>query len=995
MFELYATGNAHLTFTPPKVTQTQSALPRELYTPDGRLDLSRVAIGYDLNTAQTQTVLKANPVWRLAISAARDMTLESPTTYDRQDVAATLARYPSICSLDPVNGNFGSLTQTQPTFSLLPPGVTMTTPLEAPRISRVVAMCTSILNFNATTTIQVNAIPEPVFATTQTNPVDVFFHQAARGTPVYASPGDYVVVGPYRQATDSAGNPDTSDTAFHNITTLGRTMRSMVTVTTGGTGQLESYSYPHPVFDLGVPILPTTSATGWQTREDRSFVVTSVNGVDEYPAVLARDLKAVFSSTDFVRGTSSLTNLVIPSSGAQATMTDQVTLAQIRRPITIACAITDTRSETIFGVATGSANNGRPIGLNISEPLVNLTTNLAQRLVSHRALYRNYSTVTSRTTTSDGWLSGLFWQDTWQLAPSAPTTGSIGPFADHPFDGSSTGAPPVPALPEQPLYDMGTVRNHEFLELGLGAASLANNNPLLDATYLRAKNVFLQRLADPTRVWHKDVNPYITLDWMPIDLTIFNGEPNQEGTETAGRLPDPDNPVQSYYDVLNAAPPNANTPMRPLAHLDRRVRFGSRQRGSPSFPFRRTRVAALGNTFTPLANSVNSYFDLWTQPNWLDERWDWDSRPSLTLRVFSADGSVAGKPNLRARYDVKASVKWQHPLQHTLGYLNQGYHAFRSIEKPPGRRAPDPTANVNFEHREIHPFVRPPGNRSTSPSNPSSSLTASPGDLGWYNVWNGSQPDVADVQYLGCPRRPFNWLNWNNRPYASALELMQVPAVGPTRLLFEYDMRRTALASDPGGGNVTTTGSIGPVPYDAHRSANPYLPYLPSAKVNTSSDLVGGYVNAPPFKHLLNFFGSTPAGANPLDMPHVDRKVYAGTVARPESMAGETTNATLPPRFTRLDLWQPNLYRVFEFLTVPTRFSGAVKQHLHGTLAFGGTNARAGLWNTAAEPMTPTIAGAENPLVPTSSPIRVHLSGRFEHPGWPFTAPYNTIPRYR
>ena len=35
---------------------------------------------------------------------------------------------------------------------------------------------------------------------------------------------------------------------------------------------------------------------------------------------------------------------------------------------------------------------------------------------------------------------------------------------------------------------------------------------------------YLQRLADPNKPWHEKFNPYITVDWIPIDLTVFNGE---------------------------------------------------------------------------------------------------------------------------------------------------------------------------------------------------------------------------------------------------------------------------------------------------------------------------------------------------------------------------------------------------------------------------------------------------------------------------------------
>ncbi len=38
---------------------------------------------------------------------------------------------------------------------------------------------------------------------------------------------------------------------------------------------------------------------------------------------------------------------------------------------------------------------------------------------------------------------------------------------------------------------------------------------------------YLQRLADPEKPFHATFNPYITVDWLPIDLTVFNGEDNE------------------------------------------------------------------------------------------------------------------------------------------------------------------------------------------------------------------------------------------------------------------------------------------------------------------------------------------------------------------------------------------------------------------------------------------------------------------------------------
>ena len=38
------------------------------------------------------------------------------------------------------------------------------------------------------------------------------------------------------------------------------------------------------------------------------------------------------------------------------------------------------------------------------------------------------------------------------------------------------------------------------------------------------RTVFLQRLANPLAPYHPITNPYLTIDWMPVDLTVFNGE---------------------------------------------------------------------------------------------------------------------------------------------------------------------------------------------------------------------------------------------------------------------------------------------------------------------------------------------------------------------------------------------------------------------------------------------------------------------------------------
>jgi hypothetical protein len=82
--------------------------------------------------------------------------------------------------------------------------------------------------------------------------------------------------------------------------------------------------------------------------------------------------------------------------------------------------------------------------------------------------------------------------------------------------------------------------------------------------------------------------------------------------------------------------------------------------------------------------------------------------------------------------------------------------------------------------------------------------------------------------YLGAPLRPFPWIRWANRPFTSALELMEVPASTPARLGLEFHYPRDA------------TNAWGPTnpPYDSPPHENPHKRE---------------------FTHLLNFFRSSTA----------------------------------------------------------------------------------------------------------------------------------------
>lgn len=121
---------------------------------------------------------------------------------------------------------------------------------------------------------------------------------------------------------------------------------------------------------------------------------------------------------------------------------------------------------------------------------------------------------------------------------------------DHPFDSERSGG----GVFQRPLGIEGLLRTQ---------------------TTRNYKTVFLQRLADPGKAYQPDPsqanwNPYLTVDWSPIDLTVFNGTDRLPGTAIPGNYP-----WDTLDDGATAADDNPN------ATTD--VRFASRQRGGHTY----------------------------------------------------------------------------------------------------------------------------------------------------------------------------------------------------------------------------------------------------------------------------------------------------------------------------------------------------------------------------------------------------------------------------
>lgn len=364
----------------------------------------------------------------------------------------------------------------------------------------------------------------------------------------------------------------------------------------------------------------------------------------------------------------------------------------------------------VIGISVAADNpnsSGQPVGFNITEPRVDSSS-------------------------------------TYYQSPDSTTT------QDDPIDGNMIMRDRYATPIDQPLDD----GNAELAAGGSGFGDLRQyqrpgpgffGRP--GQTQLNYKSVLLQRLANPTKPWNpmpgepghranEEINPYLTLDWMPFDVSVYNSSPPEQNAPAR----------DEDYLTLPTLPPH------------KVVRFGTRQRGSPP------------RTPTRLLNASNqpgeqvSIVDLWKQPDWLEDdgvpgvNAQLETRPPLSVAVDPNPPQSSGNPV----YTV-TSNEWRVPLDHTLGYLNLPLQA-RPIE-----------TGTTLAHGWTAPRGSVP-----EPLFPDADLPNA-----------SSNADYAK-RYLGDPWRPFAWLTWNNRPYANHMELLLVPAASPSRLLHEYDMRRWA-----------------------------------------------------------------------------------------------------------------------------------------------------------------------------------------------------------
>ncbi len=368
-----------------------------------------------------------------------------------------------------------------------------------------------------------------------------------------------------------------------------------------------------------------------------------------------------------------------------------------------------------------------------------------------------------------------------------------------------TTEPPAPSatLPDEP-----------FDHPKASPSSAATGYPLADdglvgtGTVPMYRSVMLQRLADPNREFDAVINPYITVDWSMLDLSVFSGEQAGEDGD--------------YGEIKSGFPSGSDVGIRLSSRQWERT---ARPTGLANVRYPNPWARVLDSSMVPTA--ANSYKQDARQ---LDPSALLGDSPSLTN--FSGNASLTG-------------MNLTHRPQHTLGRLNW-------IESPGALQIEKADlAGANKWKFDV--------NATTEPEKTFVNAIAKNvylGDTGMLrrNIAIPADSQAASEIYLGAPitkretvappsppftigYAPFLNLAWNDSPYANPYQAMSVPASAPGRFGLEFvdtEKENYTFTADVLKNGTTDVGSLG----SAGRFGYPI--------VTTSSQAGLG--------HLLNFF---------------------------------------------------------------------------------------------------------------------------------------------
>ncbi len=313
-------------------------------------------------------------------------------------------------------------------------------------------------------------------------------------------------------------------------------------------------------------------------------------------------------------------------------------------------------------------------------------------------------------------------------------------------------------------------------EQRLALQSLVNNNQTTGLVP-NFSRVYLQRLANPTLPFHPQANPYLTVDAMSVNVTVFNGRSAQAAAGAAAG--------EQVWSAAYGPQQEADNNISPSDVNAQQIEF----RNSEAAPY----FASLQRGYRNFENpSINAAPTPWAT-----------EFPTVTPR------GVQGQQN---RANAGENSLMPSPVSRMPTPQN-GRHVFSAMAD----------ATLGFMGR---PFLA-----ANVDNNPNAR-----------QQFNYDPNPTLQMQ----PNNPYAWLAWNNRPFASAAEVMQVPKNRSSQLLNTYTDRTTVNASErPEAYEPRATGGRLPTWMGGVSTT------LPNPVRDSLKTLDG------PFGHLPNFFLET------------------------------------------------------------------------------------------------------------------------------------------
>ena len=268
------------------------------------------------------------------------------------------------------------------------------------------------------------------------------------------------------------------------------------------------------------------------------------------------------------------------------------------------------------------------------------------------------------------------------------------------------------------------------------------------------KSAFVQRVADPNRPYHPVMNPYITVDWNMMDLTVFTGEVTDETLKDAVELVNKRQFSKDNPEYKKAHEENGNT-----IKLARNVTIGLEEKD---------KTLELKDVFS--SRKWGAQTQKMFAPRLSDNR-----RPNPWARAVKMDkDEKAGlqKPaaTLSVATNAVKSPAFFYKPEHSLGFYND--------HGKWGAWADETDLSTGSVSRKFFD-----GGDTSAATGSVSNI----GSLQYKNLNPTYMNAVGNLTiYRGAPRLPFEHLVWNDAPFSNPLELMMVPASSAGRFGLEF-----------------------------------------------------------------------------------------------------------------------------------------------------------------------------------------------------------------